>query len=68
MKISLGPAEIDDIAFSLRMRANYIETGNVVLTREDAIRRKLPLNPLEDEQHAVIRRLRELAGRLEREL
>lgn len=49
------------IAQSLCMWANYIETGNPVLSRNDAANRKAKVNTLSGEQLIFVRRLRELS-------
>ena len=54
----------NDIKCSLQMWANYIETGDVVLTAEDAARIKKPVRALHPEQMKRIVELRELADRI----
>ena len=44
--------------YALTMWANYIETGNVVLSAFDASRQKMPVNPLSKEQTRIVYKLR----------
>lgn len=58
--------DVDDVVAALQMRANWVETGNVVLSRNDAIasgQHKL-IRPLADDQLELVRRLRDLAAEL----
>lgn len=49
------------ITHALNMWANHIETGNVSLNAGDADNRKMKVKALDDDQKALVLRLRKLA-------
>lgn len=60
--------EISDVIVALRHRINYIETGTIILSAEDARQRNRPelIKPLEPSQLETIDRLKKLIGKFER--
>lgn len=55
-------------ATALHSLANYMETGNIHLSRNDAIERGISVRELDEEQLKDVARLRELADEAEQEL
>lgn len=54
------------ISTALVMRANYLETGDVTLTRNDAINMKCAniIKPLDEDQQELVLELRRLARKI----
>lgn len=49
------------IYYALTLWANHIETGDIVMGAEDARKRGIKTNPLQEDQMRLVLRLRELA-------
>jgi len=60
--------ELQDIAISLLMRRNYIETGTVTMSANDAVMAKKHnlIKALEPQQKETIRRLEQLHDKFQR--
>jgi hypothetical protein len=56
-----NPTDQELIARALNLWGNWIETGNIILSAEDAQQRKLKFNALSVDQMKLVVRLRELA-------
>ena len=59
--------KLEEIATALRMRANYIETGDISLSRNDAIAQKKHkiIKALSTHQEDLVRNLRKWADQIQ---
>lgn len=62
--MDLTKQEKDDIAAGLNMLANFIETGDAIMSAQDASARKKPFKALDVDQMEKVVRLRRLAERI----
>ncbi len=62
-----GSADAEALALALEMRANYIETKNVILSTNDMIERRQKPPEVSEEQKLLVRRLRGIASQLRNE-
>jgi len=62
--VFLSANEREIIVVALQMRTNFIETGSVVLSAEDAVAQKKPVKALSTDQMRLIVRSRELVEKL----
>lgn len=68
MDTSLSVEELKDILISLNMRINYIQTGNVVLSADDAVNsgKKHLVKALSEDQMRLILRMKDTFREIEK--
>jgi len=54
VEINLTKEDIGGIIVALQMRVNFIQTGNVILSSDDAAQRGKPVKALTDDQMRLI--------------
>lgn len=65
MTINITEEDATILRNAVTLHANYMETGNIVLSAMDAAERGMKLKPITIEQQERVKKMRELAARLE---